>query len=345
MVIFNTLRINRMVMHRIVARTAEVDHATVEYNDTLIPIDRDIENVLQDRLASSFGRHSKSFELSIENDGADSTFSFVKDIVDMNDNVFIANSHDIADLLASAQGNKGNVPGGYLLIMDCTNYDHHPVYVLMKAESHNALNIVGNSAHALQNIILSPAQKLYKSAVFERIGKSDPLTKADFDTHLFDSQFNSGTKLASYFYKDFLGLTISGNAPIETKNFYNLMVSTTESAYADNVDLINHIKDQVVALLTSEVATITPREAILNIIPEAQRDLFIRKVANEYEGSFVKNISLLTHQLNNRTVKLGQGLKLFGPTSLFSDETVTIETDENNPSIKDIKIKTNRHDE
>ena len=123
------------------------------------------------------------------------------------------------------------------------------------------------------------------------------------------------------------------------------MVSTTESAYADNVDSLNHIKDQVVALLTSEVATITPREAILNIIPEAQRDLFIRKVANEYEGSFVKNISLLTHQLNNRTVKLGQGLKLFGPTSLFSDETVTIETDENNPSIKVIKIKTNRHDE
>lgn len=345
MIIYNTLRINRMVMHRIVARTADVDHATVEYNDTLIPIDREIEIILKDRLSSSFGRHSKSFELSIENDDADSTFNFVKDIVDMSDDVFISNSHDIADLLAAAQGNKGNVPGGYLLIIDCTNYDHHPVYVLMKAESHNALNIVGNSAHALQNIILSPAQKLYKSAVFERIGNSNPLTKGDFSTHLFDSQFNSGTKLASYYYKDFLGLTISGNAPIETKNFYNLMVSTTESAYADNVDLINHIKDQVVSLLTSEVATITPREAILNIVPEAQRDLFIRKVANEYEGSFVKNISLLSHQLNNRTVKLGQGLKLFGPTNLFNNETITIETDENDPSIKIIKIRTNRQNE
>jgi hypothetical protein len=126
-----------------------VDHAAVEYSDTLIPIDREIEIILKDRLSSSFGRHSKSFELSIENVDADSTFSFVKDIVDMNDDMFIANSHDIADLLAAAQGNKGNVPGGYLLIIDCTNYDHHPVYVLMKAESHNALNIVGNSAHAL----------------------------------------------------------------------------------------------------------------------------------------------------------------------------------------------------
>lgn len=263
----------------------------------------------------------------------------------MNDDVFIENSHYIADLLAAAQGNKGNVPGGYLLIIDCTNYDLHPVYIIMKAESHNALNIVGNSARALQNIILSPAQKLYKSAVFERIANSNPLTKDDFNTHLFDSQFNSGTKLASYFYKDFLGLTITGNAPIETKNFYNLMVSTTESAYVDNVDLINHIKDQVVSLLTSEVATITPREAILNIVPEAQRDLFIRKVANEYEGSFVKNISLLSHQLNNKTVKLGQGLKLFGPTNLFNNETIKIETDENDPSIKIIKIRTNRHDE
>lgn len=345
MIIFNTLRINRMVMHRIVARTDDVDHATVDYNDTLIPIDEEIENVLKDRLSSSFGRHSKSFELSIENDDVDSTFSFVKDIASMNDDVFIANSHHIADLLAVAQGNKGNVPGGYLLIIECTTDDNHPVYVLMKAESHNALNIVGNSAHALQNIILSPAQKLYKSAVFERVGNSNPLTKDDFNTHLFDSQFNSGTKLASYFYKDFLGLTISGNAPIETKNFYNLMVSTTESAYADNVDLTNRIKNQVVSLLTSEVATITPREAILNIVPEAQRDLFISKVANEYEGSFVKNISLLSHQINTRTVKLGQGLKLSGPTNLFNNETIKIETDENDPSIKIIKIRTNRHDE
>ena len=333
-----------MVMHRIIARTANVDHATVEYNDTLIQIDRGIENILRDRLSSSFGQHSKSFELSIENDNADSTFCFVKDIADMDDNAFITNSHDIADLLANAQGNKGNVPGGYLLIIDCTNYDHHPVYVLMKAESHNALNIVGNSAQALQNIILSPAQKLYKSAVFERKSNSNPLTKGDFRVHLFDSQFNSGTKLASYFYKDFLGFTISGNAPIETKNFYNLMVSTTESVYADDVDSINHIKDQIVSLLTSEVATITPREVILSIVPEAYRDSYIRKVANEYEGSFVKNISLLSHQLNNRTVKLGQGLKLFGPTNLFTNETITFENDENDPTIKIIKIKTNGQD-
>ena len=345
MIIYNTLRINRMVMHRIVARTADIDHATVVYNDTLIPIDGGIQSILKDRLSQSFGQHSKSFELTIEIDGDGSTFSFVKNIANMNDDEFIANSHDIADLLADAQGNKANVPGGYLLIIDCTNYDGHPVYILMKAEAHNALNIVGNSAQALQNIILSPAQKLYKSAVFEKTGNANPLTRNDFSAHLFDSQFNSGTKLASYFYKDFLGLTISGNAPIETKNFYNLMVSTTETAYADNVDSINHIKNQIVSLLTSEVATISPRDAILNIIPETQRDLYIRKVANEYNGSFVKNISLLSHQLNNRTVRLGQGLKLFGPTDLFNNDIVTIEDDENDPTIKVIRIRTNGQNE
>ena len=345
MVIYNTLHINRMVMHRIVAKSDDVDHATVEYNDTLIPIDRGIQKILIDRLSQSFSRYSKSFELSIANDAEGSTFSLVKDLVNKNDDGFIAISHDIADLLAEAQGNKGNVPGGYLLIIDCTNYDDHPVYVLMKAESHNALNVVGNSAQALQNIILSPAQKLYKSAVFEKTGNSNPLTKDDFSAHLFDSQFNTGTKLASYFYQDFLGLTISGNAPIETKNFYNLMVSTTEAAYAGHVDSINQIKNQVVSLLTSEVSSISPREAILNIVPEAQRDLYIRKVANEFDGSFVKNISLLSYQLNNRTVKLGQGLKLYGPTNLFNNDTVTIENDENDPTIKIIKIRTNGQDE
>lgn len=345
MVIYSTLRINRMVMHRIVAKSADVDHATVEYNDTLIPIDRGIQKILIDRLSQSLGKYSKSFELSIENDADGSTFSLVKELVNQNNDEFMAISHDIADLLAEAQGNKGSVPGGYLLIIDCTNYDGHPVYVLMKAESHNALNIVGNSAQALQNIILSPAQKLYKAAVFEKTGNSNPLTKDDFNAHLFDSQFNNGTKLASYFYKDFLGLTISGNAPIETKNFYNLMVSTTEAAFADHVDSLNHIKNQVALLLTSEVATISPRDAILNIVPEEQRDLYIRKVANEFEGSFIKDISLLNHQLNNRTVKLGRGLKLYGPTNLFNNDTVTIENDENDPTIKIIIIRTNGQDE
>lgn len=344
MVIYSLLRINRMVMHRIVAKTANVDHATVEYNDTLIPIDRGIQQILIDRLSQSLGKYSKSFELSIEDDSDGSAFSFIKDLVSLNSDEFISITHDIADLLADAQGNKGNVPGGYLLIIDCTNHDNHPVYVFMKAESHNALNVVGNSAQALQNIILSPAQKLYKSAVFEKTGDSNPLTKNDFRAHLFDSQFNSGTKLASYFYKDFLGLTISGNAPIETKNFYNLMFSTTEAAFADHVDSINHIKNQVVSLLTSEVANISPRDAIINIVPEEQRDLYIRKVANEFEGSFVKDTSLLNQQLNNRTVKLGQGLKLYGPTHLFNNDTVTIENDENDPTIKIIRIRTSGQD-
>lgn len=330
-----------MVMHRIVAKSVEEDHATVEYNDTLIPINREIQKILIERLSSSFGKYSNSFELSIENDGDGSTFSLVKDIVNKNNDEFITISHDIADLLADAQGKKGNIPGGYILIIDCTNNNDRPVYVIMKAESHNALNIIGNSAEALQNIILSPAQKLYKSAVFENIDDTDLLTKKCFKAYLFDSQFTSGTKLASYFYKDFLGLTISGNASVETKNFYNLMNSTTEAAYANNVDMINHIKNQVVSLLTSEVTTISPRDVILDIVPEAQRDLYIRKVSNEFEGSFVKNVSLLGHQLNNRTLKLGQGLKLCGPTQLFNNETITIGSDEKDPTIKIIKIKTN----
>ena len=341
MIIYNTLHINRMVMHRIVAKSVDEEQATVEYNDTLISIDREIQKILTDRLSQSFGKSSKSFELSIENDGDGSTFSFIKDLVNKNDDEFITISHDIADLLADAQGKKGNVPGGYLLIIDCTNYNSHPVYVIMKAESHNALNIIDNTAEALQNIILSPAQKLYKSAVFEHIGDTDLLTKKDFKVFLFDSQFSSGAKLASYFYKYFLGLTISGNASIETKNFYNLMISTAEAANADNVDIINHIKDQVVSLLTSEATTISPRDVILDIVPEAQRDLYIRKVSNEFEGSFVKDVSLLGHQLNNRTLKLGQGLKLYGPTQLFNNDTITIENDENDPTIKIIKIKTN----
>lgn len=328
-------------MHHVLPRNAEIDHATVEYNDVLIPIDEGIRKILTDRLSQSFGQHSKSFVLDIENDQEGSVFDFVKNIALLSDREFIGISHRIADMLADAQGNKGNVPGGYLLIVDCADHVGNRVYVLMKAESHNALNIVENSAQALQNIILSPAQKLYKSAIFEQIGNTHPLTKNDFKVHLFDSQFNSGTKLASYFYKEFLGLTISGNAPIETRNFYYSMMTATEKAFGQSVDTFNNIKDNLISLLTSQSATINPHSVIVDIIPGEQRDLYIRMVANEFEGSFVKDVSLLSHQLNNRIVKFDHGLKLSGPTNIFNNDIVTIENDDIDPSIKVIKIKTN----
>ena len=54
---------------------------------------------------------------------------------------------------------------------------------------------------------------------------------------------------------------------LKAEGYDNFADESSFNAYVDNVDLINNIKDQVVSLLTSEVATITPREASLNIVP------------------------------------------------------------------------------
>lgn len=338
MIYYSELLIQRVIMHRICSKVSGlIDSASVNPSDSMIELNDNLKRILQDRLITSFGNQSKSFELSIANTAEGSCFSLIKDLHAVDDTTFIALSKDIAELLASAQGNK-QIPGGYFLLLDCVQRDGSPVYICLKAEAHSALSVTGNSAQALENIILSPAQKMYKAAVFEQISSGTPLDSNNFKAYLFDSQFNSGTKLAEYFYKDFLGLTISDNARILTKQFYELMNATIDVAYLTDVEKSYDCKDSLHTVINNHEATINPSAIISEIIELDKRDLFIRKVVNVLPSSFPKDTNLLQNVLRSQYLRFGDSIRL----SVRNDglNNISISSDPENPNVKIIRITT-----
>lgn len=338
MIYYSKLLIQRVIMHRICSKVSGlIDSASVNPSDSMIELNDNLKRILQDRLITSFGNQSKSFELSIANTAEGSCFSLIKDLHAVDDTTFIALSKDIAELLASAQGNK-QIPGGYFLLLDCVQHDGSPVYICLKAEAHSALSVTGNSAQALENIILSPAQKMYKAAVFEQVSSGTPLDCNNFRAYLFDSQFNSGTKLAEYFYKDFLGLTISDNARILTKQFYELMNATIDAAYLTDVEKSYECKDSLYTVINNHETTINPSAIISEIIELDKRDLFIRKVVNVLPSSFPKDTNLLQNVLRSKNLRFGDSIRL----SVRNDglNNISISSDPENPNVKIIRITT-----
>lgn len=347
MIQFNVLEINRVIMHRILEKSMQNpvrQHVAVDPINQLVNLTDNIKNLIRKRLTESCGRQGKAFELQIEKDEEGSCFDYVRDLHEMLEPNFIQTSEDVATLLANAQDQKGSIPGGYFLLVDAHimhNNTAFPVYIIMKAEKQEALSAVNNGVEALENVFLSPAQKMYKVGIFEQTALAQPLTKTCFQAYLFDSQFNDGTALAEYFYKGFLGLTISGNSQVQTKMFYDKFSAIVDTEYKNQPELRNQCRDLLRAEMNNQQHNVNPRQVINTIVPPNKRDVFIAKVGNKFPNNFVKDTNLIRTKIENQSYFFSKSIRLSAPTALFSNEVITISSDPDDPTIKIIKIRTN----
>lgn len=338
MINFNELDIVRARMHKIHSKFGEnQETAEVEYLDDIFELDDGIKDIFRERMLQSFAAQGKSFELTIENDGVDSCFAQVKDLHQQTNEAFYETSKSIADHLAESQGAK-RIPSGYFLLVECRKTDELPLYVVIKAETHSAINVGGNHTEALQHLILSPAQKLYKSAIFEQVSQSEALTKENFKVYLFDSQFNDGSKLASYFYKDFLGFSISTNSSLLTKQFYQLFNSEIDKNFKNDAEQANVYKDGLRACLNNQHNVVNPHDVVCDIIPSDKRDPFFSNVVEHCPPSFTKNTDLLQRVLTHKSIYLADKVRLLAPADMFGD-FISIETDPEDSNVKLVKVR------
>lgn len=337
MINFNFLDVKRAIMHRILGKTNFQESSSCEYSEELLNMDNETESILKERLVSAFGKNSKSFELAMSDDSEGSAFSYFANMGRLSDEDFIDNSKAIGDLLAKSS-NKAGIPGGFLLILDC-EYNCVPLYILIKAEPHDALSVMHHQTQALRDIILSPTQKMYKA--FCMFQNNQQIGKQDFTYYLFDNQFASGTDLARYFYEDFLGLTISENSKLLTKMFYERMTKTIKDFYSDNYEEKARAEKSLYSMMSDKTPTINPTSVINSIIQNADRDHFLNKICHgEFERSFTKDLSALEKTMSKRRIDVCDGLKIIG-NATFIDSKVEIQDDPNRPGFKIITVDTN----
>jgi len=326
MVNFSNVEIVRAIMHRVNQKLGD-NAATVTPSDHLLVLDDEAKQIIKERLVMAFGRQSKSFELEIEDDGENSCFNTVRSLRGTSNEQFIALSVEIANLLADSQRQQ-RIPGGFLLVVHCL-YENKPVYVLIKAEPHEALGVSEMNVRTIKDIILSPEQKLYKAVYYEqKVAAADEevLEKDNYRVVLFDSIVSSNSSIAQYFYKDFLGLTIQSNAELQTSLFYKKMDEKIWTKL-DEIDALNASDLLRAEILNNANITVNPHDIITTIIPLDNRDDFM-PVIDQFPQSFAKDTSLINNRLGKKSILLSDTVRITAPASFF-DQNVEVQEGEN----------------
>lgn len=312
----------------------------VEESNTMIGMTPRMEAIFRTRMHDAFSQGGKAFELSINDVEDGSAFSMTHGLRQCNDATFIAKSLSLANKLADTQTKK-SIPHGFFVLLDCVYpQNNFPVYVLMKAEPHDAVEISTNVARALENIILSPSQKMYKAACFQQISAEGG--HRGYRAYLFDEQFASRAQLAEYFYKDFLGLSINSNDKVLTKMFFCRMTDTIKDKYENDYVKKNDVEAVLDSEMRNQNLAFNPREVINRIIDVDDRDYFYRRVIREdLPTSFRKNLSLIDSRMMRRSMSISDQIKIFAPQDLFQEQNFIIDRETDDEYVI-VKIAKNR---
>lgn len=334
MIDFNFIDIKRTIIHTINAgRTAGSRSATVTEENNIITLSDGVVATLRQRLIDSFGMSSKSFELVVSNDATNSFFDVAKSISEKNNPEFVTDSVKIAKLLANSQ-TKPRIPGGYLLVIDAlynvSATTSFPICVVIKAEPHDALsyNQRDSQLTKLENIFLSPTQKLYKIGVLykkNQAPRSD--IRENFGAILFDDQFRTDGTPAEYFYKDFLGYSIDSNAKIMTQKFYFAMNKFIVSNFVDPTNistLIDALKAHTLATTSPLIDPASFRDTY--ICDSRMKSKFDEIITAHFNTAFTKDIELLKSHLSVRKIWFSNGIILKVPEREYSESIEIIKS-------------------
>jgi hypothetical protein len=351
---FSNLIINQIVAHVIYERTVDKQVVQPKYSDEFTVLDPAGIGTLQERIVTALGNNSHSVQMDIVKDDENSVFRLCCDLLDCNNDKFIAYTKQIADHLAQAQTSR-NIPGGILVIFTGTvGADNNNFTGVIKAEVHNGFIKVENE-HAidlryLPDLLLTPHQKLYKIGFFiekEKGKKSPPSCAQDFLAYVYDHNmtYTETQQAALYFYEQFLGCSISATAKKMTRDFYNLTKDfinasdlTDEIKYDLNHGLYTYLK-------VSQDNVIRPRAFAEQFMPRDMRDGYLDHLRdNKFPNRTInKDISLLKNRLRIRRLWFSSDVKIVGPADKFK-EYVTIEKSTKDSTVVRIKGKLNKQD-
>jgi hypothetical protein len=337
---FNSLDIKRVIIHKILEKKKEDACSLVEETNAIIECTPRMKVMIIERLLDAMGRKGKGFYLEVGDISSDSYFVLCNDLLRKKDPEFISVSKTLATKLAGLQ-TKGEIPNSYLMFIEAIDRTYHdtPIYITIKAEPHSAFKQTGDMVELMENLFLSPSQKLYKVGIlYEDSNEEKAFPNDNHSGYVFDEQFTGTSNLAKYFYEGYLGFTLLHNGPIQSKKFYDLTSALimNKAPMEDRDDLLDALK----TVFKADVSIwIRPNEFVDNYIGDATlKALFIAKVVNKLPASILKSSELLDFSLQNRKVSFG-AFSISGPDAEFAEKVRVIksraeldEIDFNNPN-------------
>jgi hypothetical protein len=340
MIDFSALTFKRAAAHRIMKKEPGADHGIAELDDKLLHITTEVIDLIKERLVKSVGRTAKAFVLEIGDSSYGTFFDMCYNLKTVGDNEFLKMTGDIALHLAKAQTST-SYPGGYLIFLEAYTDEGKSVYIAIKAELHDTLRYEytyeSSRLHLLDDVFLSPSQKLYKiGVIYEldyenmKISKEKPFPNNEFGCFLYDDQFNPDSKPAEYFYKDFLGFSIDNNPKIQSKKFYE----NTEDFIIYNIDELGRKKELLNALRheftdNTEERRLKPHDfAAAYFNDEELTENYFSQVAAYLPQNITKDTSLIKSNLEWRKVNFPNKVNVSSPAATFDINIQIVESQE-----------------
>ncbi|HDS6402206.1 TPA: nucleoid-associated protein [Morganella morganii subsp. morganii] len=313
------LNITDLIIHRIYL-PGQQSHFAVEHSNNIIPLSGKAKLTLEQRLTKVLSRGSKCIEMDIVED---EPLDKIHALHNAGEEVFVSKSKDIADKLGKAQTSKKH-PEGVLVVVRCSYgiTKKTRAVAIIKAELHEGFTstLKDNVAKIdyLNNLILTPEQKLYKVAFFSEITRSPTINKKSYEVYLFDNNLTSkdDSGAAAYFYKGFLGLSISADSSRLTRSFYEITesyINENSESIEERIDLSSALR---IYLKTEQSEIIGTNDFSEKYMAVDKRDDYISfcEEKDPVISSFKKDDSLIKNKIKSSTFKFSNEVKIIYPS-------------------------------
>lgn len=332
------LRIERIIIHQIHQRDGDGKKVKPTQSMDLIRFDDKAMGTFKTRFIDAVGTNSKAVEMSIVEQEKGKLPSIISSLESTtNDSDFINISFDIASKLADAQSHR-SIPGGIVAVFDGLYGATPKKFVgIMKAEIHSAYEKTQNTLTQeiglkyVEEALLTPATKLYKTAAFFHNGNSyeDNDLNSCWDVMISDSQISQteGKAAAKYFYSTFLGCGYPKTSARTTKQFYDVtckFINDMDISEENRSDIHTAL---VVYLKQEQTEVINPTDfASRHFDVETCDSYSVFLIDNSLpSSSFTKDTQYILGRLKTRKLSFSQNIKLTAPAANFKD-LIEIET-------------------
>ena len=300
--------INRIIAHKIIAKTREADAYAV-CSDNLLQFASDTEEqrILKGRVDKAINNASKSFELAWAETGDGSVYDIINNSgSQVTDEAFILTSKTLADKMADAHYNI-SFPSGFCIVCDGTLVGGKRFLCIIKADNQEAFNIQGNTLHVISDVFLSPAREFYKIGLFVFEGQG-------IKPYVYDDQFSAvKTDLTQYFYSNFLGLKTSDNDIIRSKAFYTDTAKfiNNQASRMDPLDIAGLHQALNVYFRENAHQVISASDFCENHFAGTALAVdYTEEVVNKYPRAFTKRTELLDRRMNLQRVGISENATL-----------------------------------
>ncbi|AEV26627.1 hypothetical protein Dsui_2264 [Azospira oryzae PS] len=256
-------------------------------------------------------------------------FHLATQLVDADDQLFITQSQQAAELLADAQASR-KIPGGILVAF--TGRAGAPARRLVgiiKAEVHSGFtreqSAQGMTLKYLKNLLLTAQTKLYKIGLFFEANPEAEGQPADrWNAFIYDETLTLANRdgAAQYFYEGFLGTKFLESSARNTKKFHDLTKNFIRAMHVPEEERIALHNALVAYLKVDQSPTVSIQSFADNYFADPDiRDTYRKHMiaSNFPTVAVAKDISDVSSVLRTRKFMFRNHVRLIAPAEGFDD--------------------------